>query len=74
MSYMTTPLIIFLLFVAPVWLVLHYRAKKQSNQGLSSDDQEKMRLLIQRSETLQKRLVSLEQILDKEAPNWRQND
>ncbi len=74
MSFMTTPLVIFLLFVAPVWLVLHYRAKKQSNQGLSADDQEKMQLLIQRSETLQKRLDSLEQILDKEAPNWRLND
>jgi len=74
MSFITTPLIIFLLIVAPIWLVLHYRAKKQTNQGLSSDDQDKMKLLIQRTETLQKRLVSLEQILDKEAPNWRQND
>ncbi len=74
MSFLTTPLIIFLLFVAPVWLVLHYRAKKQSNHGLTGDDQEKMKQLIQRSETLQKRLVSLEEILDKEAPNWRQDD
>jgi len=74
MSFMTTPLVIFLIFVAPIWLVLHYRSKKQSNQGLSADDQKKMRALIERTETLQKRLVSLEQVLDKEAPNWRQND
>ena len=74
MSFMTTPLVIFLIFVAPIWLVLHYRAKKQSNQGLSTDDQEKMKSLIKRTETLQQRLVSLEQVLDKEAPNWRQND
>jgi len=74
MSFMTTPLVIFLIFVAPIWLVLHYRSKKQSNQGLSSDDQKKMKTLIEHTQTLQKRLVSLEQILDKEAPNWRQND
>lgn len=71
---MTTPLVIFLIFVAPIWLVLHYRSKKQSNQGLSSDDQKKMQSLIVRTETLQKRLVSLEQVLDKEAPDWRKND
>jgi len=74
MSFMTTPLVIFLIFVAPIWLVLHYRAKKQSNQGLSSDDQKKMLALIERSKELQKRLISLEQVLDKEAPNWRQNE
>lgn len=74
MSFMTTPLVIFLIFVAPIWLVLHYRSKKQSNQGLSSDDQKKMQSLIVRTETLQKRLVSLEQVLDKEAPDWRKND
>lgn len=74
MSFMSTPLIIFLIFVAPIWLVLHYRAKKQSNQGLSANDQKKMQSLIERTETLQKRIVSLEQILDKEAPKWRHND
>lgn len=74
MSFITIPLVIFFIFVAPVWLVLHYRAKKQSNQGLSSDDQEKMKSLIVRTETLQKRIMSLEQILDNEAPNWRKHD
>lgn len=71
---MTTPLVIFLIFVAPIWLILHYKSKKQSNQGLSTDDQKKMQSLIERTETLQKRLLSLEQVLDKEAPNWRQNE
>jgi len=74
MSFITTPLVIFLIFVAPIWLVLHYRAKKQSNQGLSSSDQKKMQALIEQTATLQKRLHSLEQILDKEAPNWREHD
>lgn len=74
MNFMTTPLVIFLIFVAPVWLILHYRAKKQTNQGLSPDDQKKLHALIAHAETLQKRIVSLEQVLDKEAPNWRQND
>lgn len=31
------PLIIFLIFVAPIWLILHYRSKKQVSQGLSAE-------------------------------------
>ena len=31
------PLIIFLIFVAPIWLILHYRSKKQVNQGLTAE-------------------------------------
>ena len=33
------PLIIFLIFVAPIWLILHYRSKKQVSQGLSAEEQ-----------------------------------
>ncbi|MFT6690310.1 MAG: phage shock protein B, partial [Colwellia sp.] len=29
------PVIIFMIIVAPIWLVLHYRSKKQVSQGLS---------------------------------------
>ena len=29
------PIIIFMIFVAPIWLIMHYRSKKQMNQGLT---------------------------------------
>ncbi|TMO90876.1 envelope stress response membrane protein PspB, partial [Pseudoalteromonas sp. S3178] len=32
------PLIIFMVIVAPLWLILHYRSKKQVSQGLSEHE------------------------------------
>ncbi|WP_354624279.1 envelope stress response membrane protein PspB [Psychromonas sp. MME2] len=73
MSYLILPLSIFLVFVAPLWLFLHYRDKKNSNKALSSQDQEKLQMLLERCDEMQKRIISLQAILDKEAPQWRNN-
>ena len=32
------PTIIFMVIVAPIWLILHYRSKKQVSQGLSEEE------------------------------------
>ena len=32
-AMLVMPLVIFMIFVAPIWLILHYRSKKQVNQG-----------------------------------------
>ncbi|NUY55589.1 MULTISPECIES: envelope stress response membrane protein PspB [Salinivibrio] len=66
------PLAIFLLFVAPLWLLLHYRSKRQVEQGLSGQDYETLQQLAQRAEKLQARVDNLERLLDAEAPQWRQ--
>ncbi|OOE90723.1 MULTISPECIES: envelope stress response membrane protein PspB [Salinivibrio] len=66
------PLAIFLLFVAPLWLFLHYRSKRQVAQGLSGQDYETLQQLAQRAEKLQSRVDNLERLLDAEAPHWRQ--
>ncbi|WP_375750241.1 envelope stress response membrane protein PspB [Vibrio sp. HN007] len=72
-AFITVPLIVFLIFVAPLWLFLHYRSKKTSASGLSQEDYEKLESLSAKAESLQKRVNSLERILDSETPNWRQN-
>lgn len=72
-AIITGPLVVFLIFVAPLWLFLHYRSKKTSASGLSQEDYEKLESLSAKAESLQKRVNSLEQILDSETPNWRQN-
>ncbi|MCW8995702.1 MAG: envelope stress response membrane protein PspB [Psychromonas sp.] len=72
MNYIMLPLSVFLIFVAPLWLILHYRSQKQSNKGLSDKDQKQLQALLNRTEQLQKRIISLEEILDTEAPQWRQ--
>ena len=72
-AFLTAPLIVFLIFVAPLWLFLHYRSKKKSATGLSEEDYEKLHRLSEKADVLQQRVGTLERILDAEAPNWRQN-
>ena len=65
------PLIVFLIFVAPLWLILHYRSKKKTASGLSEDDFQRLQNLSEKAEQMQKRVDTLERILDSETPNWR---
>ncbi|WP_434359812.1 envelope stress response membrane protein PspB [Parasalinivibrio latis] len=74
MAFLSVPLVVFLLFVAPLWLWLHYRSKRQVGEGLSGDDVQKLQELADRAERLQKRVGSLERILDAEVPEWRRNN
>ena len=71
MGYIMFPLSAFFIFVAPLWLVLHYRSRKQVNKSFSAENQEQLQALLNRTEQLQKRVISLEEILDHEAPQWR---
>lgn len=65
------PIIIFMIFVAPIWLILHYRSKKQMSQGLSEDEYGNLQALADRAEKMADRIHTLESILDAEAPQWR---
>lgn len=73
-ALITGPIVVFLIFVAPLWLFLHYRAKRKSEHGLSSEDYERLDKLAVKAEKLQQRVQTLERILDAESPNWRGND
>ena len=63
--------IIFLVFVVPLWLVLHYLSKARIAKNLSKADEETLADLWTLSEKLETRIESLETILDREAPGWR---
>ncbi|MFT5541070.1 MAG: phage shock protein B [Glaciecola sp.] len=65
------PLILFTLFVAPIWLILHYRSKKQVSQGLSEEEFATLTTLAEKAEIMSERIQTLESILDEEAPKWR---
>lgn len=65
------PLIVFLIFVAPLWLLLHYRSKRKVAHGLSNEELEQLKMLAERAESVQQRVKTLEKILDVESPNWR---
>lgn len=70
-ALLATPLIIFMVLVAPMWLVLHYRSKRQISQGLSQQEREELEHLAQQAQKMSVRIHTLEQILDSESPNWR---
>jgi phage shock protein B len=65
------PLILFTLFVAPIWLILHYRSKKQVSQGLSEEEFATLQTLAEKAEIMADRIQVLEIILDEDAPKWR---
>ena len=64
-------LIVFMVFVAPIWLILHYRSKKQVSQGLSETELRSLQNLSEKAELMADRIQTLESILDAESPNWR---
>ena len=65
------PIIIFMIFVAPIWLILHYRSKKHISQGLTEDEYATLQDLANRADKMADRIHTLESILDAEAPQWR---
>ena len=58
------PAILFVVFVAPIWLVLHYRSNRQISQGLSEDELALLRDLSQRADRFGQRLETLERLMD----------
>jgi phage shock protein B len=70
-SMFIAPLIVFMVIVAPLWLVLHYRSKNKTSNGLSDEDLATLNGLSEKAEHLQHRVDTLEKILDSESPRWR---
>ncbi|EGR0412238.1 envelope stress response membrane protein PspB [Vibrio cholerae] len=69
--FIAVPLIVFCIFVAPLWLILHYRSKRKAGDGLSDEELQLLRTLSDKANRLQDRVETLERILDDETPNWR---
>ncbi|ABV87988.1 shock B family protein [Shewanella pealeana ATCC 700345] len=71
MDILMAPIIIFLIIVAPIWLILHYRSKRQVSQGLTEEEFSQLNELIAKADKMSQRIETLEAILDSEAPQWR---
>lgn len=70
-ALLIAPIIIFMIFVAPIWLIMHYRSKKQVAQGLSEEEYTALTELAKKAEVMNERIQTLEALLDAEAPQWR---
>ncbi|ABE55759.1 phage shock B [Shewanella denitrificans OS217] len=71
MDILIAPIILFLVIVAPIWLVLHYRSKRQVSQGLTEEEFSQLNDLIGKAEKMGSRIETLEAILDSQSPEWR---
>ena len=71
MDLLVAPIIIFLVVVAPIWLILHYRSKRQVSQGLTEEEFGQLNDLIAKAEKMSHRIETLEAILDTDSPEWR---
>lgn len=65
------PMIIFLSIVAPIWIIFHYITQWRSSKSLSREDEALLAELWTSAEKMEERIVTLERILDAEAPDWR---
>ena len=55
-GFFAFPLVIFFIFVAPLWLFLHYRSKGNSAQGLSHEAPQLLKTLSEGPATMRRRV------------------
>jgi len=65
------PVILFVLFVAPIWLWLHYREKHRQREALAGLTPTGSPELARTAQRLEDRVAALEALLDAEMPDWR---
>jgi phage shock protein B len=63
--------ILFLVVVAPVWIIFHYLTQWRTSRRLSGADEKALGELWQSARRMEERIEALEKILDSEAPGWR---
>ena len=63
--------VIFLVVVAPIWIVAHYLTRWRRARKLSAEDERSLGELFEAARKMEARLAALERVLDAEAPEWR---
>lgn len=71
-TFLFVPTILFMVLVAPIWIVMHYRAKGREVAGISEEEQASIDSLLESLDTLTDRIDTLEKILNEEQPGWKQ--
>jgi phage shock protein B len=71
-QYMSVPTILFMVFVAPMWIIMHYRSLNRSSRSLSLEDRESIEHMLVTVDKLTDRIEALESILDTDHREWRQ--
>ena len=76
-AVLAVPGIIFLVFIAPLWIILHYitvwkrMRAGTAGPGMVAVDRTELERMRELADQFEERIDSLETILDTEAPEWR---
>ena len=74
LEFFFVPMVLFMVIVAPIWIVMHYRSVSRSSRSLTDDDRESIDTMLVTVDKLNERIVSLEAILEADHPNWKQQE
>ena len=66
------PVVVFLVVVAPIWIIVHSKSKANVVNGLSSGERAELNEMIEVANKMAARIETLESILDVESPEWRE--
>jgi phage shock protein B len=64
-------MVVFMVVVAPLWLILHYRTLNKKTAGLSVAEHQQLERLTQVAKQMAERMETLEKILDEQDADWR---
>jgi phage shock protein B len=65
------PAVLFMVIVAPLWLIFHYVTVWKTQRNAGRADHGAMNAMSETARRLEKRVAALEKLLDAEAPGWR---
>jgi phage shock protein B len=68
MSMLEVPLILFLVIVAPIWIIAHYITRWRLAKTLSPEDEKQFAELWRIAERMEERIDSVERILEADGP------
>jgi phage shock protein B len=68
MHMLELPLILFLVIVAPIWIIAHYTTRWRMAKSLSPEDEKQFAELWHIAERMEQRIDSIERILEAEEP------
>ncbi len=66
------PVVCFLVIVAPIWIIFHYKSKANVVDGLTASERAELEEMIEVANKMAARIETLESILDVESPGWRE--
>lgn len=72
LEFLSVPAIIFMVIVAPLWLIFHYRTVWKRQQSNGTTDEKSVKEMWAVAQRLESRVANLEKLLDAEAPGWRE--